>query len=328
LQASKRDTIIELIENENIPREHIPKALHEAEIIPSAKAWYDFIDRLLLWLSGLALSFAVMFFVAFNWTALGRFGKFGMVEILLVVTIGMYWYLGREKRSAQVTLMAASILLGVLLALVGQTYQTGADPWELFFYWAILMLPWAWVGRFAPIWMVSVLLINISLVLYLDIYRGFFGFSIYGEDLVIWILFIFNTLVWMGWVFFSARHRWLDSTWSVRLLGFVSMLAITFLALRFFDNEHTSVLVFFIWMIFLGGIYWVYRVKTVDLFMLTLLSFSFSSVVIAFFIDIVSWRHFGLGAVLLIGLLILGLGAGFAKWLKSVQKEVNNANVA
>jgi len=34
--------------------------------------------------------------------------------------------------------MVSTILVGVLLALVGQTYQTGADTWQLFFYWAIL----------------------------------------------------------------------------------------------------------------------------------------------------------------------------------------------
>ncbi len=40
----------------------------------------------------------------------------------------------------------------ILLAVYGQTYQTGADPYELFFGWAILIIGWVAISRFAPLW--------------------------------------------------------------------------------------------------------------------------------------------------------------------------------
>ena len=44
-----------------------------------------------------------------------------------------------------------SLLTGALLALSGQVYQTGADTFELFAWWAVLILPWVLVSRFSPL---------------------------------------------------------------------------------------------------------------------------------------------------------------------------------
>ncbi len=50
--------------------------------------------------------------------------------------------LGPECTPGKAALLLATLLLGVFLALFGQTYQTGADPWQLFANWALLILPW------------------------------------------------------------------------------------------------------------------------------------------------------------------------------------------
>src|SRR3546814_15416019 len=81
-----------------------------------------------------------------NWNDLGRFAKFGLVGLLLIVAVIGYWRLGVDRAAGKASLLVASILLGALLALFGQTYQTGADTWELFANWAVLMAPWA-LGR-------------------------------------------------------------------------------------------------------------------------------------------------------------------------------------
>ena len=323
MKESNRNKIISLIENKNIREENIERALYEAEVIPSSKDWYNFIEQLLLWFGGLALAFSLMFFVAYNWTEFGRFGKFALVEGLMVLTIGLYYYLGGEKLSAKVTLMVASILLGVLLALVGQTYQTGADPWQLFFYWALLMTPWAVVGRFSAIWLVWILLINTSLWLYMDTFRGVFGLSLYSESSMLWIFFIFNSLAWFVWEYASKKYNWLNDNWAVRLLGFVSMLSVTTLMLNLIW-EDVSILALPLWIAWLVVIYWVYRVVSVDLFMLAMGMFSFSIVAVSSLIDVISWQH-ELLSILSIGVVIIGLGAGFASWLKNIQKEAEDA---
>jgi len=323
MEDSNRNILIGFIDNQNIKEENIQKALKKTAVIPSSLSWFNFIEKLLLWFGALSLAFAVMFFMAYNWTALGHFSKFALVEGLMLLSIGFYLYLGGEKLSAKVMLMVSTILLGILLALVGQTYQTGADPWQLFFYWAILMLPWAIVGRFSALWIFWILLINVAISLYIKTFGQLFSFYFYSENSLIWMFFTFNTFVLLVWESLKGSFKWLNSAWAIRLLGFVSMVAITWLAQSFILEGKLTPLTLFIWLGWVAMIYYLYRVKDIDLFMLSLASLSFSIVVVSFLIDFLFTKgdSSGLAIILFIAMVIIGLGAGFASWLKSIQKE-------
>lgn len=139
--AARRE-LIALIEQGVIPPEQVPRAIDVAGLRPSRRAWAVFVDRLLLWLGGLALAFAVLFFVAYNWAEMGRWARFCLVQIALVAAIGIASWGNSPPTLRRVALTSASLLVGVLLALFGQVYQTGADTWQLFFTWAVLTLPW------------------------------------------------------------------------------------------------------------------------------------------------------------------------------------------
>ena len=49
--------------------------------------------------------------------------------------------------------LAALLATGALFAYFGQTYQTGADPWQLFALWALLTLPLALAARSDALWL-------------------------------------------------------------------------------------------------------------------------------------------------------------------------------
>lgn len=51
------------------------------------------------------------------------------------------------KRGAQASLFTSALLVGGLLALFGQTYQTGANLLQLFFTWSLRILPEALIAR-------------------------------------------------------------------------------------------------------------------------------------------------------------------------------------
>ena len=323
MKESTRNIVIGFIDNKNIQKDNILEVLEKTKIIPTSSLWYNFIDQILLWFGALSLAFAVLFFIAYNWVEFGHFAKFALVEGLMFFSVMAYWYLGAEKLSAKVMLMVSSILLGVLLALVGQTYQTGADPWQLFFYWAVLMLPWAFVGRFGAMWIFWIALINISILLYMNTFGRLFGFYLYSESSLVWIFFAFNSLSLFVWESLTGYFKWLNNSWAIRLLGFVSMVSITWLVQIFIWEKETP-LALLAWIGWLLVVYAVYRVKSIDLFMLSLASLSFSIGVVTFFINLISWRNFELLSILFIGMVIIGLGAGCASWLKSVQKEAHN----
>src|SRR5699024_11365250 len=73
----------------------------------------------------------------------------GVQTCALPISIALYVALSFRRQFQlirQLLLLIASIITGSLLALFGQVYQTGADTWQLFFAWAILITPWE-IGR-------------------------------------------------------------------------------------------------------------------------------------------------------------------------------------
>lgn len=91
----------------------------------------------------------VIFWVAAHWDALGRLGQFGLLQGL----VGLL-YAGAILRPALGAPLGLLALLGTggLFAYFGQTYQTGADPWQLFALWAGLTLPLALAVRSDVLW--------------------------------------------------------------------------------------------------------------------------------------------------------------------------------
>ncbi len=319
--TSTRNQLIILIEQAHIPAEKIDNALVATEIFPNGKDWLHFINHLLLWIGGLAIAVAAMFFIAYNWDDLNRFAKFGMVEVLIVFALLAYWKLYENKLVAKATLLMASIFLGVLLALYDQTYQTGADPWQLFFNWALLMLPWAIIGRFPVIWILWVILINLSIVLYYQTFRGVIWIAIGSDFGMLWSMLAFNTLALIIWELLSNRWQWLAERWAVRLLAIGSSVTATWLAIyTIFDYQNLGDWSGLVWVIWLAGFYFVYRRIRRDLFMLAGLALSVIVVVTSF-----ASKHLlygdGIGAFLVIALMIIGMSTGTAIWLRNIHQE-------
>ena len=115
------------------------------------------------------------------------------------------------RRSIPGALLAlAGILLGALLALLGQTYQTGADTWELFAWWALLLLPWALAAASQAVWLLWALVTNVALVLWLGEHALSWWLILGGPEVASLIVAAWNLLLLLGWEL--AAHRWRAST--------------------------------------------------------------------------------------------------------------------
>ena len=319
--TSPRRQIIEIIEQGAIPAKKIDAALTAVKVVPDGKSWRTFIDNLLLWLGGLALAFGVLFFIAYNWKDIGHFAKFGLVEGCIILAIIAYCMLGKESTASKVSLLIATICLGVLLALYGQTYQTGADPWQLFFNWALLMLPWALIGRFPAIWIVWVVLINTSIVLYYQTFQGIFWFIPKSQTGVLWLTFIFNTLALVVWELFKNKWCWLSQRWAIRLLAIGSGVPVSMLILEtIFSHNDGSPISVLVWVLWLASMLFVYRKIIPDLFMLAGCCLSAVTVTVSFLGKHILENE-SAGGFLFLALIVIGMGAGAAFWLKNVHQE-------
>jgi uncharacterized membrane protein len=314
-----RETIIDWARQGRLRPEDLRRALLLEGALPSVADWRHFLDRLLLWLGTVGIAAGVIFFLAFNWERLGRFAKLGLVEALIVAALFFVGRLGLNKAAGKAALLASALLVGALLALIGQTYQTGADTFELFAVWAIAILPWVVIGRFPALWMGWLALVNLAVTLYLQTFPGLFGF-LFDSEQMLWVLLGLNTValaVWEGAA--AAGVAWLRERWATRLLATAAGTLATVLAV-FAVIEEASGWALLAWIVWLALAYAVYRHRLRNLFVLAGGVLSLIVVLTAFLgkhlIDIDD-----AGGFLLTGLVVIGLSAAGGWWLRRIAVE-------
>lgn len=155
------------------------RALKIAGYRPDASAWEWFINYAFLLLGTAFVLSGIFFFFAYNWSNLAHLAKFGVIEVGLAAAAGVAYYQGLQRLVGQVALLVAAMLVGALLAVFGQSYQTGADAYQLFLTWAGLIFGWVAISAFGPLWFSWLVLLNLSLFFYWD--------QVVGQDEVIMV---------------------------------------------------------------------------------------------------------------------------------------------
>ncbi|MDC5821379.1 DUF2157 domain-containing protein [Vibrio europaeus] len=316
-----RNSLIHLIERGCIKPEQLDKTLEVSGVKASKSAWVGFINRLMLWGSCAAFVLAAIFFLAHNWSEIGRLSKFALVELLLVVVGVTYVKNPVGSLASNACLILLSILLGALLALFGQTYQSGADTWQLFFTWAMLISPWVLVARILLLWAIWFSLLNVALIQFFNVNSGGFTRAFGIENSAIWALFVFNSISFSIWYKLSKSRVWMQPQWLVRLLAVAVGSPITVLMTwAIFDNELTSTPTLLVWGLFLALFYFFYRKLQTDLFMLAGCCLSVVIVTTMFVANLLA----DVGptiSYLALFVVVVTVGGGAVSWLRRVQKE-------
>ncbi len=318
--SAERKHILQWAEQGRIASHAIPAALRLAGVTPTAACWRRYTDRLALWLGVIFLAVGVIFFFAFNWDALGKFAKFGLVQALILGAIVGCYKFRLDSLSGKVALLGATLLMGALLALVGQTYQTGADTFELFSTWALVILPWVVVGRFAALWLVWIGLLNLAVLLYYQALGGLFG-VISGTENLLWTLFALNTSALCVWELAARRLAWLSERWPVRILATASgVLVITLAILALYQPENFNAGALLVYVAWLVGVFLLYRYWMIDVYVLAGGALS-GIVMVTAILSKYMLKSDSAGASLFIGLVVIGLSAASAFLLKRVTME-------
>lgn len=348
-----RRTIEQLLQQDILPLKNAEAAATYLEVYPSKRTWLDFFNKALLIIGAVALVLSLVFFIAYNWQNLGKIGKFALVEGALAITIALYVSLSFRRQFQlirQLLLLIASIITGSLLALFGQIYQTGADTWQLFFAWAILIIPWVVIARFPALWLLWLGLINACLALYLDVANlQFINHHLQNISQVA-VLALFNFIAFYSWLIgfdnkapFSTSHLFhrinakksptqINSAqtksslhWSTYVIGLLSTFFITYLAIvTVFDNGNiwATLIATLLWLGWYGFMLWQFYQRRPDLLMLTYFSFSIITVVM-FWVGKWLLDDFDAGGFLVLALLLIGMSSAAVVWLRKVA-YINN----
>jgi uncharacterized membrane protein len=260
---------------------------------PAPALWRAFLEQSSLWLAAGLLAAAAICFVAANWDQLGRFGRLYGLQVALVLATGAALRLGLARPAGQAALVLAGVLLGGVLALVGQTYQTGADTWELFALWAALLLPWLVAAAATAMTLLWLLVAHVAAVLWLGEWLG------QGQALLLVVGLADLALAW-AWHALGGRVPGLRGRTGPRLLAtsalvLLSLAALTDIVGRPFEPGAGIAA----WLLAVALVGWAAWRRPRDLLLLALVALS-----------VVVVDTFALGRLLLLSRTLLTFGVG------------------
>ncbi|NME69115.1 DUF2157 domain-containing protein [Flammeovirga aprica] len=124
------------------------------------KEEWNSILRILFLVFGLGfVSIGIMFFFAYNWDDLSKTGKLITVEVVVALSVALYLFFRKKAIYANIMATSVSFLIGVMFAVFGQIYQTGANAYDFFFNWAMAITIIVLLSDFAVLWFLYLLLL-------------------------------------------------------------------------------------------------------------------------------------------------------------------------
>jgi len=160
---------------------------------PQPTVWRRIFDRCGA-VGGAALLVAgVVYLVAFNWAALGPWSKLSVVAGALALCALVGLVLGNRRLVGSAALAAAGGMVGPLLAVHSQAYQSGADAWTLFAWWFVLFVPWAVLSRRTGVWLGALVLLQTAVATGVEQYGGDLSLALLGAGSV-------AMAWWAGWM--------------------------------------------------------------------------------------------------------------------------------
>lgn len=303
--------------------------------VGEAPEWRAFLEYVLLFL-GIALALSgVIFFFAYNWSSLGKFAKLGLLEAGIAAAAWFAWNRGLDKLSGKASLMVGIVLIGPLLGVFGQTYQTGADPYQLFLGWSLLALGWVVVSRFAAAWYVLFVLVCVTVPL--------FSIQELGMDKerpVLLALFALHVVAFFVWEFVSERkatgtqdgEHWMQTKfrWLPRVLFVQGLCLVSFLAISVILRGHSElfvstpdfVLLLPLYIGWVGVSVWLYQFRRQDVLLLACLAVSLIAVSMAV---VGNMKLRGLWSFFILSLVVIIEASLAAYWLRGVHRHANES---
>ncbi|MDR1659277.1 MAG: GDYXXLXY domain-containing protein [Desulfovibrio sp.] len=300
---------------------------------PDASAWRAFWRQTLLLFSVLSLALGVVFFIAWNWAQMDKFAKFALLQGGIALCLAIPAFIGTDSRTDFFCLLGGGLLVGPLLAVYGQAYQSGAQLWELLRVWSLTFLPLALAGRKTALFFLFWLTGSLSefLRLGLPISTGI-------DDLLWRNLPIFQAvqcscaLLWEGAAhFWGASRPWLNERWFPRLLFFVALSSVTLPLAHaiLFDRHNAKAASLFSAALYLAlaawAWFWHLRGKR-DIFMPACGLLGFCVMLVALLLRGEFLFDAGTAALLGWALLIIALSAGAGMLLRSWQRTMKNGS--
>ncbi len=311
-----RNDIHIISRHSNWTEKGIDKILRE-KVYSDTKSWKGFLNLLFISLGvGFTVS-GIIFFFAYNWADLHKFAKMGLIEVLIILTVSTILFTKLNLNVKNILLTGTSVLVGVLIAVFGQIYQTGANAYDFFLGWTLFISLWVVFSNYPPLWLVFLTLVNTTFILYSQqVASNWSVVFVFGS------LFLLNTIVLVTIHLISKFSNNLKvPAWFTSLLGLAAIVFSTIgIIFGIIDKHQSYFLVLLLLSIIAYGTGLIYSLKTKNGFYLSIIPFSIIIIISALLIkisdDAAMFFIVSLFIVVSITLLIKGL--------LDIQKKWNN----
>jgi uncharacterized membrane protein len=270
--TDKREIIYTISRHSNLDAAGIHRQLTDEEVYATEKDWIKFIRWFLSGLGVSLLATGIIFFFAYNWADLHSFAKLGIVQAMIITVGCLVLFSKFSSEIKNLLLTGNAVLVGVLFAVFGQIYQTGANAWDFFLAWTFSITIWVVIAGYLPLWFIFIVLINVTLVEYvIQINHSLMGFTLFN------LLAIINGVaVIVYYVLLHFKKVEKPANWFPNNLALFALSMVTFVvAAGIIDSDHNEVSFLFGFLLalaaFSAGIY--YGIRTKSLFYLAIIPF-------------------------------------------------------
>ena len=310
-----REDIQIISRNSNWNNKDISQFLKK-EIYNDKNNWQQFLQ---LFFISLGVSFTVagiLFFFAYNWDDLHKFVKLGLIEGLIITLTLVAVFAKIKPLFKNIILAGVTLLVGVLFAVFGQIYQTGANAFDFFLGWTMAIALWVIVSNFAVLWLIFIVLINVTFGLYVE------QVAPDWSDLFILSLFIIVNALFLIVALVLKNYKQAVPSWFTNLLAIVIVGLITNAMFNGIFDRNKSYLGLAIILgiiLYASGIY--YGLKNKLSFYIAIISFSIIMIIAALLAKQIKFREYEM--FLIIGFFIVGSVTLVIRMLMKLQAKWN-----
>lgn len=298
--------------NSTISENDIAKVL-QTEIYNDKKSWQKFLQLFFISI-GVGFTIAgVLFFFAYNWSDLHKFIKIGLVEGLLIMLTLFAVFFKIKLVFKNILLLGATMLVGVLFAVFGQIYQTGANAYDFFLGWTMAVTIWVLIANLAPLWLFFIILINVTFGLYLVQVAPDWSELLIGSIYILGNGIVLTVSLLLKIKKFHVPN-WFDYLLALSIASFIT---VTMIIGIYGDQIYLDLVILLSLLFFVFGIF--YGLKYKKSYYLSIIALSLIIIIGAGLLDFVGFRDFEI--LLFIGFLMVGSITLVIRMLMKLQKK-------
>lgn len=282
--------------------------------------WALWIMRLSLLLGTALLLTGIVFFFAYNWAKMPVWSKFALIQGAMLLCFVAAAIVGPDRLVGQALVLSGTVLIGVFFAVFGQVYQTGANAWQLFALWAVLMFGFLLLSQSPAQWLLQWLISGFGLFLFMQQEINWLNRFYYWSSPLL-AMTCFSLAVWLAQIWVQRRRKWLDCAWLRRTtLFFIHGWGLSFFIHALLSSRPFSTII--ILLIIIPLFLWHYY-KRADFFAEVISLASMAAMLWAYVLyHIVTMvDNDVIAAVLLMLMITVALSVALYKWLLTLRRR-------